>query len=111
MNRSIVTTEVAVCFTTLGVLIGTSYGISGEAAGGVTARVCLKAVGVIPPPQTLPNVMEGKTFAFRKLLHVSVLVQKKLRIQPGPRREKDRFPQGNRCHRRLAEEKSAHAQW
>jgi hypothetical protein len=81
-----------------------------EASGSVVSRVGLESVGVIPPPQTLPNVMEGKTFAFRELLNVTVLVQKKLGVEPGSGCEEDRFTESDRCHRRLAEESAADTQ-
>ena len=72
------------CFTTLYVLFGTGDDGSPETTGRVIPGVDLEAVGVIPPPQTLPNVMEGKTFALRKLLDVPQLVKQKLGIEPRP---------------------------
>lgn len=98
------------CFTTLCVLFGTGDDRSPEATGRVIACVDLEAVGVIPPPQTLPNVMEGKTFAFCKLLNVPQLVQKELRIEPGPRREKYRPPQRDSGNGGLSEQPSSDAE-
>jgi len=75
MNRSIVTTEVAVCFTTLCILIGTGGGGAGETVRRIAAGVRLIAVGVISAPQTFPNVTEGKGSALGELLDVPQLVQ------------------------------------
>src|SRR5688572_11718453 len=96
MNRSIVTTDVAVCFTTLSILFGTGGDSAGEAAGRVRAGILLVAVGVIARPQTLPNVTEGESPALGKLLDVAKLVKQELGIEPCRRREKDRSPQCDR---------------
>ncbi len=61
-----------------------------NAARGVVSRIDLEAVGMISPPQTLPNVMEGESFALRELLHVPQLMQKELGIESRVACEKDR---------------------
>ena len=111
MNRSIVTTEVAVCFTTSCILFGTGAGKSLEAACGVASCVGLVAVGVIPSPQTLPNVTERKRSGFAKLLDVPELMQKKLRIEPGAACHKDGPAESYGCYGGLAEEKATNSQW
>src|SRR4029079_3964644 len=110
MNRSIVTTDVAVCFTKLRFLAGTSYGAACHAARGVVSRIDLEAVRVISPPQALPNVMERESFALCELLHVSQLVQEKLRIESGIACKKDRTAKRNCSDSRLAEQNAADAQ-
>src|SRR5688500_13356341 len=111
INRSIVTTEVAVCFTTSCILFGTSAGRAGEAAGSVTPGVGLVAIRVISPPQTLPKVTNGESFALRELLHVSELVKKQTRIGASPRRKKDRAPDGYRCDGTSSEDPAPDTEW
>src|SRR5512141_2237875 len=107
MKRSIVTTEVAVCFTTLGVLVRSSFIRTPEASSRKIAGIGLEAVGVIPPPQALPNVMKGKTFALGKLLNVTILVQKQFRIEPRLRSEINRPAKRHGRHGPLTKQNSA----
>src|SRR5688572_32645815 len=95
MNRSIVTTDVAVCFTTLSILFGTGGDNAGEAAGRVTAGIFLVAVGMIARPQTFPNVTEWESPALGKLLYVTELVGQQLRIESRRRRKKAGASQRN----------------
>src|SRR5665647_2983450 len=109
MYRSIVTTEVAVCFTTLCVLVGCQSGFALESARRVAARVCLVAVCVIAPSQTLPNVMERKHLALGKLLDVTKLVQEQFRIEARARREENSATESDGRDRRLSEHPPADA--
>src|SRR5689334_12538218 len=110
MNRSIVTTEVAVCFTTLCVLIGCRSGLAPEAVRGVTARVGLVAVCVVTPPQTLPNVMKGKHLALPKLLDVPKFVQQQLGIEPGFRCQENGVTQRNRSNGGLSQHPASNSE-
>src|SRR5512141_38416 len=110
MKRSIVTTEVAVCFTTLGVLVGSSFIRAFEASSRKIAGVGFEPVGVIPPPQALPNVMKGKTFALGKLLNVTILVQKQFRIEPRFGSEINRPAKRYRRNRPLTKQKSTNSE-
>src|SRR5689334_6625541 len=106
MNRSIVTTDVAVCFTKLRFLIGTSYRAACNASRGVVSRIDLEAVGMVSPPQALPNVMEGESFALRELLHMSQLMQQQLWIESRVARKKNRAAERDCSDGRLTEQKS-----
>lgn len=61
--------------------------MSREASSGVTPCVGLVAVGVIPSPQTLPNVTEGEGSGLGELFDVAKLVQKELRVETRSRSE------------------------
>src|SRR5688572_18976618 len=93
MKRSIVTTDVAVCFTTSQFLIG---GDLREPVGGVPARVGFVWVTGISVTHRLPQVAEGKGPAFQKLVDVTKLVQEQLGGKPSAGSNEDSPPQRNR---------------
>lgn len=55
--------------------------------------------------------MEGKTFAFRKLLNVAKLVQQQLGIQSRAWCKKDRAAEGHGSDRRLPEQPASYSKW
>lgn len=101
MKRSIVTTDVAVCLTTLGVLSGTRCDVATQTALSIMTRVGLETVRVVAASEALPNVMKGKSFALRELLNVTVFVKKQLGMQPRAVREKYRPAKRDRSDGRL----------
>src|SRR5687768_1122412 len=110
INRSIVTTEVAVCFTTSFILIGSGGVRAGDSPCGIVACIGFVTVGPIPVTQALPNVTEGKSFALRELLHVTKLVKEQLGIESRCGRKEYRAPERDRGNGRLTQHPAAHPQ-
>src|SRR5256885_909002 len=85
MNRSIVTTEVAVCLTTLRALgwCGDRFGEGGlrrrwpfgEHAASEGVRLCLESVVAVSPAQRLQAVAERERAVLTKLTNMTELVQ------------------------------------
>src|SRR6266536_3107262 len=103
MYRSMVTTEVAVCFT-LSFLGDTGASRLGESTRREFTGVNLVRIVMIAVTQALPNVMERKAFARVELLYVTELVQQELRGGPSAGSQEDRSPERDRGDRLLAEE-------
>src|SRR6476661_3979104 len=102
MNRSIVTTDVAVCLTTLS-SSRTSLDGMAYAAGRIRPRIRLETVLVIPPAQTLPEIEQREGQTLLKLMDVPEFVQEQFRVGLERRSEKHGAPQRDRRSRPLAE--------
>src|ERR1700730_7323940 len=97
MNRSIVTTDVAVCWTT-GLPLH-DEGSVGQATRCARPRVRLVVIPGVSGPQRPPQVPEGKGTIGLKLMDVPEFVQEQFRPQRHPVGEPDGAPQGDPADR------------
>src|SRR4051812_40982289 len=93
MNRSIVTTDVAVCLTTLIILSEVNvHPTLTDARRGVVARIDLETISNIPAPQRLPQVENREGSARFKLVDVPKLVQEQFSRRRCLGRQPNRVP-------------------
>src|SRR4051812_35221749 len=108
MKRSIVTTDVAVCLTTLPSSRTSLVGIA-HAAGGIRPGIRFVTVLVVAPAQTLPQIEHGEGQTLLKLMDVAEFVQEQFRIRLERGIEKYGVPQRDCRRGTLPEEPSRHA--
>src|SRR6476646_6284897 len=104
MNRSMVTTDTGVCFTS-GFLGRDERAL--EPACGIRSRIDLVAVSMVPATQAFPNVAKGERPALQKLLDVAKLVQKQRRVERSMGSEEYCSPQSYRGNRGLTQHQAS----
>src|ERR1700738_2103923 len=108
MNRSIVTTEVAVCWTT-GLPLHGGWS-AGHSARGVPPRVRLVGIPGVAVPQSPPQIAERKGTIATKLMDVAEFVQEQFRTERDPLGHPNRAPQGDPAHRSAPQTPASDAQ-
>src|SRR4051812_46475947 len=92
MYRSIVTTDVAVCFTTLRLSVGVGLAHS-ECYGGKSPGIDFVRIRPVSASDGLPKITYRKAFSPSKLMDVAKLVQEERLVEALSGVQEDRSPE------------------